>query len=232
MSNKSKRKQQVEAGRSGPHIAFKPLDEHQRQAVKLIDECPVTFLYGMAGTGKTTVAAGMALRMLSEKRIEKIVITRPYVSAGEKLGYLPGSLEQKFDPFVSPVRMIMEKILGKSTAGRMMASDQVCILPLAFMRGVTFDSTFMIMDEAQNSTPEQMHLFLTRLGKSSKAVIAGDEFQCDLDYKSAKNGLSDAINRLSGVDGIGTFEFPPESCQRHGLVSQIDLRYKDGKKSG
>ena len=230
MSNKSRRKQVQEEGRSGPHIAFKPLDEHQRNAVKLIDECPITMLYGMAGTGKTTVAAGMALRMLSEKRISKIVITRPYVSAGEKLGYLPGSLEQKFDPFVSPVRMIMEKILGKNTAGRMLASDLIVVLPLAFMRGVTFESTFMIMDEAQNSTPEQMHLFLTRLGKNSKAVIAGDEFQCDLEGRGVRNGLTDAIRRLKDIDGVGLFEFPPESCQRHGLVSQIDLRYKEGRK--
>jgi phosphate starvation-inducible PhoH-like protein len=230
MSNKSRRKQVQEEGRAGPHISFKPLDEHQKAAVKMIDDCAVTMLYGMAGTGKTTVAAGTALRMLSEKRISKIVITRPYVSAGEKLGYLPGSLEQKFDPFVSPVRMIMEKILGKSTAGRMLASDQIEILPLAFMRGVTFESTFMIMDEAQNSTPEQMHLFLTRLGKYSKAVIAGDEFQCDLDGRGVKNGLTDAIRRLKDISGVGLFEFPPESCQRHGLVSQIDLRYKEGRK--
>jgi phosphate starvation-inducible PhoH-like protein len=184
-------------------------------------------LYGMAGTGKTTIATGMALRMLSEKRISKIILTRPYVSAGERLGYLPGSLEQKFDPFVAPIRMIMEKILGKSTASRMMASDEIQILPLAFMRGVTFENTFMIMDEAQNSTPEQMHLFLTRLGKSSKAVVAGDEFQCDLDCRSSRNGLTDALRRLKSVDGISRFQFPPESCQRHGLVSKIDLKYKE-----
>jgi len=227
MSNKSRRKQLVEDNRSGPHIAFKPLDDHQKKAIKIIEDSAVTMLYGMAGTGKTTIATGMALRMLSEKRISKIVLTRPYVSAGERLGYLPGSLEQKFDPFVSPVRMIMEKILGKSTAGRMMASDQIEILPLAFMRGVTFENTFMIMDEAQNSTPEQMHLFLTRLGKSSKAVVAGDEFQCDLDCRSSRNGLTDALRRLKGLGGVGYFEFPPESCQRHGLVSQIDLKYKE-----
>lgn len=230
MSNKSKRKAIQEESRSGPHINFKPLDEYQKAAIKLIDENAVTMLYGMAGTGKTTVAAGMALRMLSEKRINKIVITRPYVAAGEKMGYLPGSLEQKFDPFVSPVRIIMEKILGKSTAGRMLASDHIEIMPLAFMRGVTFDSTFMIMDEAQNSSAEQMHLFLTRLGKYSKAVIAGDEFQCDLESKASRNGLTDAIRRLKNIEGIGFFEFPPESCQRHGLVSQIDLRYKEPKK--
>jgi phosphate starvation-inducible PhoH-like protein len=230
MSNKSRRKQVQEESKPGPHVAFKPLDEHQKCAVKIIDNSPVTFLYGMAGTGKTTVAAGMALRLLSEKKVSKIIITRPYVSAGEKLGYLPGSLEQKFDPFVAPVRIIMEKILGKSTAGRMLASDHIQVLPLAFMRGVTFESTFMIMDEAQNSTPEQMHLFLTRLGKNSKAVIAGDEFQCDLDSRSSHNGLTDAIRRLKDIPGIGFFEFPPESCQRHSMVSQIDLRYKEPRK--
>jgi phosphate starvation-inducible PhoH-like protein len=179
----------------------------------------------VAGTGKTTVAVGCALRLMSAGEIEKIVITRPYVTAGEKLGYLPGTLEEKFDPFVTPVRMIADKLLGKATAGRYFASEKIMILPLAYMRGLTFEKSVVIVDEAQNSTTEQMHLVLTRLGHNSKIIIAGDEFQLDLE--KGKSGLSDAIKRLKNIENIGFFEFPPESCQRHHLVSVIDTKYKE-----
>lgn len=206
------------------HSAFKPRDEWQRKAVETILGNSVSFLYGVAGTGKTTVAVGCALRLMSAGEIEKIVITRPYVTAGEKLGYLPGTLEEKFDPFVTPVRMIADKLLGKATAGRYFASEKIMILPLAYMRGLTFEKSIVIVDEAQNSTPEQMHLVLTRLGHDSKIIIAGDEFQIDLE--KGKSGLSDAIRRLKDLEGIGFFEFPPESCQRHHLVSKIDSKYK------
>ena len=197
------------------HSAFKPRDEWQKKAVETIINNPVSFLYGVAGTGKTTVAVGCALRLLSAGEIDKIVITRPYVTAGEKLGYLPGTLEEKFDPFITPVRMIADKLLGKATSGRY----------LAYMRGLTFERSIVIVDEAQNSTTEQMHLVLTRLGHNSKIVIAGDEFQLDLE--KGKSGLSDAIRRLNGMEGIGFFEFPPESCQRHHLVAKIDTKYKE-----
>lgn len=149
------------------HSAFKPRDEWQKKAVETIMGNSVSFLYGVAGTGKTTVAFGCAVRLLSAGEIEKIVITRPYVTAGEKLGYLPGTLEEKFDPFVTPVRMIADKILGKATAGRYFASEKIMILPLAYMRGLTFEKSVVIVDEAQNSTTEQMHLVLTRLGQLS-----------------------------------------------------------------
>jgi phosphate starvation-inducible PhoH-like protein len=207
------------------HSAFKPRDEWQKKAVETIMGNSVSFLYGVAGTGKTTVAFGCAVRLLSAGEIEKIVITRPYVTAGEKLGYLPGTLEEKFDPFVTPVRMIADKILGKATAGRYFASEKIMILPLAYMRGLTFEKSVVIVDEAQNSTTEQMHLVLTRLGHDSKIIIAGDEFQLDLE--KGKSGLSDAIRRLNGIEGVGFFEFPPESCQRHHLVSKIDAKYKE-----
>lgn len=226
--NKSKGQKQVAKEISQGeyvHSAFKPRDEWQRKAVETILGNSVSFLYGVAGTGKTTVAVGCALRLMSAGEIEKIVITRPYVTAGEKLGYLPGTLEEKFDPFVTPVRMIADKLLGKATAGRYFASEKIMILPLAYMRGLTFEKSIVIVDEAQNSTPEQMHLVLTRLGHDSKIIIAGDEFQIDLE--KGKSGLSDAIRRLQQVDGVGFFEFPPESCQRHHLVSKIDAKYKE-----
>lgn len=226
--NKSKGQKQVAKEISQGeyvHSAFKPRDEWQRKAVETILDNSVSFLYGVAGTGKTTVAVGCALRLMSAGEIEKIVITRPYVTAGEKLGYLPGTLEEKFDPFVTPVRMIADKLLGKATAGRYFASEKIMILPLAYMRGLTFEKSIVIVDEAQNSTTEQMHLVLTRLGHDSKIIIAGDEFQIDLE--KGKSGLSDAIRRLRDVDGVGFFEFPPESCQRHHLVSKIDAKYKE-----
>jgi phosphate starvation-inducible PhoH-like protein len=207
------------------HSAFKPRDEWQKKAVETIINNPVSFLYGVAGTGKTTVAVGCALRLLSAGEIDKIVITRPYVTAGEKLGYLPGTLEEKFDPFITPVRMIADKLLGKATSGRYFTSEKIMILPLAYMRGLTFERSIVIVDEAQNSTTEQMHLVLTRLGHNSKIVIAGDEFQLDLE--KGKSGLSDAIRRLNVMEGIGFFEFPPESCQRHHLVAKIDTKYKE-----
>ncbi len=217
MSKKARaKKRAVQELKTGQYTysAFKPRDEFQKKAVDTIINNSVSFLYGVAGTGKTTVAVGVALRMLMAGEVDKIVVTRPYVTAGEKLGYLPGNIEEKFDPFVMPVKMILEKLVGKSTAGRYFASNSIVILPLAYMRGMTFEKSFVIMDEAQNSSSEQMHLLLTRMGKDSKICIAGDEFQTDLD-KGQKSGLTDAINKLKDIEGIGMFEFPAESCQRH-----------------
>lgn len=230
--NTKAKKKAAQELKTGTYVysAFKPRDSFQQSAVDTVLGNPVSILYGVAGTGKTTVAVGCALRMLMAGEIDTIVVTRPYVTAGEKLGYLPGNIEEKFDPFVMPIKMILEKLVGKATAGRYFASNKVMILPLAYMRGMTFEKSFVIMDEAQNSSCEQMHLLLTRLGKNSKICIAGDEFQTDLE-KSSKNGLTDALNRLKGVEGIGMFEFPPESCQRHALVAQIDSRYKTSSKS-
>jgi phosphate starvation-inducible protein PhoH and related proteins len=228
MSKTSKaKKKAVQELKTGTYVysAFKPRDEFQKKAVDVILNNPVSFIYGVAGTGKTTVAVGCALRLLMTDMIDTIVVTRPYVTAGEKLGYLPGNIEEKFDPFIMPIKMILEKLVGKSTAGRYFASNKIMMLPLAYMRGMTFEKSFVIMDESQNSTCEQMHLILTRLGKDSKLCITGDEFQTDIE-KGSKNGLTDAINRLRGINGIGQFEFPPESCQRHALVSEIDSRYK------
>ena len=223
---KSKKKavQEIRTG-SYVHSTFKPRDDYQKLAVDTILKNPVSFIYGVAGTGKTTVAAGVAIRLLLAEEISPIVITRPYVTAGEKLGYLPGNIEEKFDPFITPIKMILEKLIGKSTAGRYFASNKIMVLPLAYMRGMTFEKSFVIMDESQNSTCEQMHLILTRLGKDSRLCITGDEFQTDID-RGSKNGLTDALNRLKGIEGIGTFEFPPESCQRHALVAKIDSCYK------
>jgi phosphate starvation-inducible PhoH-like protein len=232
MSKKARSKKvAVQEFKTGQYTysAFKPRDEFQKKSVDIILNNPISFIYGVAGTGKTTVAVGVGLRMLMAGEIEKIVITRPYVTAGEKLGYLPGNIEEKFDPFVMPVKMILEKLVGKSTAGRYFASNAIMILPLAYMRGMTFEKSFVIMDEAQNSSTEQMHLILTRIGKDSKICIAGDEFQTDLD-RGQKSGLTDAVNKLKGIDGIGMFEFPPESCQRHPLVSIIDAKYKASSK--
>ena len=231
-TTKTKKKaiQEIKTGGTYTYSAFKPRDNFQKLAVDTVMNNPVSFIYGVAGTGKTTVAVGCALRLLLTDQITNIVVTRPYVTAGEKLGYLPGNIEEKFDPFIMPIKMILEKLVGKSTAGRYFASNKIMMLPLAYMRGLTFEKSFVIMDEAQNSTCEQMHLILTRLGKDSKLCITGDEFQTDID-KSHKNGLTDAIRRLGNIEGIGLFEFPPESCQRHALVAQIDTRYKDGVKN-
>lgn len=226
MSKKNKKVARTggDSSGSGCYSFIIPKTEEQQNALKTIDLNTVSFLYGIPGTGKTTLAVGYALKKLVNHEISKIIITRPYVSAGENLGYLPGSLEEKFDPFFTPVRICMEKILGKSQLNKYLNLGSILVLPVAYMRGVTFENCCVIMDEAQNSTIEQMHLVLTRVGKKCKVIVTGDEFQTDI--RSKKNGLSDALNRLKNVENIGFFELSVASCQRDQLVGQIDIKYK------
>lgn len=209
---------------SGCYSFITPKTQEQADALKTIDNNTISFLYGVPGTGKTTLAVGYALKELVNSKISKVIITRPYVSAGENLGYLPGSLEEKFDPFFTPVRMCMEKIIGKSQLNKYLNLGHILVLPVAYMRGVTFENCCVIMDEAQNSSIEQMHLVLTRVGQKCKLIITGDEFQTDI--RTKKNGLSDAIYRLGGIDRIGFYELSAVSCQRDLLVGEIDIKYK------
>jgi phosphate starvation-inducible PhoH-like protein len=226
MSKKNKKTSNASRNESGSgcYSFIIPKTEEQLNALKTIDSNTISFLYGVPGTGKTTLAVGYALKELVNHKISKIIITRPYVSAGENLGYLPGGLEEKFDPFFTPVRMCMEKILGKSQLNKYLNLGSILVLPVAYMRGVTFENCCVIMDEAQNSSIEQMHLVLTRVGKKCKLIITGDEFQTDI--RTKKNGLSDALNRLKSIDNIGFFELSAASCQRDQLVGLIDVKYK------
>jgi len=217
------KKNKSNTSQSQKNIDFSPLDDDQKNALKVIKENSVTFLHGCAGTGKTTLAVAYSLRSLFSGSVSKIVITRPYVCAGEQLGHLPGDLNDKFDPFFAPVKIIFEKFLVKTVLNRFFRNEQIIAYPVAFMRGVTFEDTIVIVDESQNCTKEQMHMVLTRLGHNSKIICTGDEFQSDI---PENNGLEDAIVRLQDVDGIGFYELPPTSCYRHDVVARIEERYR------
>tara|TARA_Y100000034_G_C6887605_1_gene407742 strand:- start:1134 stop:1808 length:675 start_codon:yes stop_codon:yes gene_type:complete len=219
----SKKRKSSASVQSQKSIDFSPLDDSQKEALKGIKENAVTFLHGCAGTGKTTLGVAYSLKSLFAGSVRKIVITRPYVCAGEQLGHLPGDLSDKFDPFFAPVKIIFEKFLVKTVLNRFFKNEQIVAYPVAFMRGVTFEDTIVIVDEAQNCTKEQMHMVLTRLGHNSKIICTGDEFQSDI---PENNGLEDAINRLQGVDGVGFYELPPTSCYRHDAVARIEERYR------
>ncbi len=220
MSKKKKSSTSSHAQRS---IDFSPLDDHQKEALKTIKDNSVTFLHGCAGTGKTTLAAAYSLRGLFAGSVRKVVITRPYVCAGEQLGHLPGDLNDKFDPFFAPVKIIFEKFLVKTVLNKFFRNEQIVAYPVAFMRGVTFEDTVVIVDEAQNCTREQMHMILTRLGHNSKIICTGDEFQSDI---PENNGLKNAIDILQGVEGVGFCELPPTSCYRHDVVARIEEKYR------
>lgn len=223
----SKKRKTRTASQSQRGIDFSPLDDSQKEALKVIRDNSVTFLHGAAGTGKTTLAAAYSLRSLFAGGTQKVVITRPYVCAGEQLGHLPGNLNEKFDPFFAPVKIIFEKFLAKTVLNRFFKNEQIIAYPVAFMRGVTFDDTIVILDEAQNCTKEQMHMVLTRLGHNSKIICTGDEFQSDI---PENNGLEDALVRLRGVEGVGLYELPLTSCYRHEVVANIEEKYRNKRK--
>jgi len=220
----SKKRKTSSSTQSQNGIDFSPLDDDQKEALRSIKENSVTFLHGCAGTGKTTLAVAYALRCLFTGNTQRIIITRPYVCAGEQLGHLPGDMNEKFDPFFAPVKIIFEKFLVKTVLNRFFKNEKIIAYPVAFMRGVTFDDSIVIVDEAQNCTKEQMHMVLTRLGQNAKIICTGDEFQSDI---KENNGLNDALKRLKGVDGVGMYELPLSSCYRHEVVARIEDRYRN-----
>ncbi|MAG24394.1 hypothetical protein CMI47_02345 [Candidatus Pacearchaeota archaeon] len=209
-------------------IDFSPLDDDQKEALRAIKGNSVTFLHGCAGTGKTTLAVAYSLRCLFSGSAQRIIITRPYVCAGEQLGHLPGDMNEKFDPFFAPVKIIFEKYLAKTALNRLFRNEKIIAYPVAFMRGVTFDDSIVVVDEAQNCTKEQMHMVLTRLGHNTKIICTGDEFQSDI---QDNNGLQDALTRLSGVEGVGSYELPLSSCYRHEVVARIEDRYRNSRQN-
>ena len=200
----------------------------QGHYISSIDRNVLTFGIGPAGTGKTYVAAAKASEALVQKRVSKIIVTRPVVEAGENLGFLPGELEEKFDPYFKPVRAVFEKHLGKGRTEYCLKHGVIEVLPLAYMRGHSFDDCFVIFDEAQNATEVQMKLFLTRLGNESKAVVNGDLRQRDI--ASAK-GLEDALDRLCLVRGVGCVEFTRVDIVRSGFVQDVVDAYESKTES-
>jgi phosphate starvation-inducible protein PhoH and related proteins len=201
-----------------------PRSLNQRRYVEAIEQLDMVFGIGPAGTGKTYLAVAMASAALLAKKVSRIVLVRPAVEAGERLGFLPGSLQEKVDPYLRPLYDALYDLLEPDRVDKMLEKNIIEVAPLAFMRGRTLNDAFVIMDEAQNTTSEQMKMFLTRLGNNSKAVITGDITQIDLP-NPRKSGLIEAMAILKGVDGIGFVHFESGDVVRHQLVQRIIQAY-------
>ncbi len=197
----------------------------QRKYVNAIAKNTIVLGVGPAGTGKTFLAVAMAVKALRAGEVSRIVLTRPAIEAGEKLGFLPGDLQSKIDPYLRPLYDALYEMLGAETYQRLQEKGTIEIAPLAYMRGRTLDDSFIILDEAQNATPEQMKMFLTRLGFNSKAVVTGDLTQTDLP-KGQKSGLATVVKILDGIDDIGIHYFNERDVVRHRLVQKIILAYE------
>lgn len=200
------------------------LTEAQRHYILSIQSKIITFGVGPAGTGKTFVAAAMACEQFANKSINRIIVTRPVVETGRSLGALPGTLGEKFSPYIAPLYEVMQQHLGKSQLEYALKAGQIRALPLEFMRGMSFDDTWVILDEAQNSTPEQMLMLLTRIGQNCKLIVNGDPAQSDLRMRS---GLDDALNKLEGIPDVGMVEFDLSDIVRSGIVKKILTRYHE-----
>lgn len=201
---------------------LKALTPAHGRYINAINTAPLVFATGPAGVGKTYVCATMAAQAIDGKKIDKIIITRPAVEAGEKLGFLPGELEDKFDPYLRPFRDVLEERLGVSYVDYLIKIKRIEAAPLAYMRGRTFKNAFVILDEAQNTTPVQMKMFLTRIGENCTVVVNGDTSQQDIHGDS---GLADAIRRCRMIDEAAHIIFTVDDCVRSDLVGKIIRAY-------
>jgi len=213
---------------TGVKRTVQPRSINQRRYVEAIEQNDMVFGVGPAGTGKTYLAVAMAVAAINAKKVSRIVLVRPAVEAGERLGFLPGTLQDKVDPYLRPLYDALYDLLEPEKVDKMLEKNIIEVAPLAFMRGRTLNDAFIILDEAQNTTIEQMKMFLTRMGNNSKAVITGDITQIDLP-NPRKSGLLDAINILDGVEGIHFCHFEDSDVVRHALVQRIVRAYESVK---
>jgi phosphate starvation-inducible PhoH-like protein len=204
---------------------------NQKKFVDIVDKHDVVFAIGPAGTGKTYIAVALAVRALKNKEIKRIIITRPAVEAGENLGFLPGDLQEKIDPYLKPIYDALDDMIPSEKLKFYRENRVIEIAPLAYMRGRTLSNAFILLDEAQNTTPMQIKMFLTRLGQNSKLIINGDRTQVDL-KPNQKSGLDEASQVLKGVKGIGFAELDENDVVRHAVVKEIIKAYDRFNKKG
>lgn len=214
-------------------IVVKARTENQRKLVELYDKSDLIFATGPAGSGKTYTAIALAVRALRDKQVRRVILTRPAVEAGEKLGFLPGDLKEKLDPYLQPLYDALNDMIPVAKLQKFMEDGTVQIAPLAYMRGRTLDNAFVILDEAQNTTMSQIKMFLTRMGRNAKFIVTGDVTQVDLPRRS-DSGLVRAMQTVRGIDGIGFVEFDKHDIVRHELVKHIvdafDRRDREAEK--
>jgi phosphate starvation-inducible PhoH-like protein len=202
----------------------------QAAYIKVLRENDLVFALGPAGTGKTYLAVAAAVDLLMSGRVERIILSRPAVEAGERLGFLPGDLRDKVDPYLRPIFDALNDMLPADQLARRLGTGEIEVAPIAFMRGRTLSHAFVVLDEAQNTTPVQMKMFLTRLGEASRMVVTGDPTQVDLP-DGARSGLAEALETLAGVDGLATVRLTDKDVVRHELVARI-VRAYEARESG
>ncbi|WP_152097823.1 PhoH family protein [Lacipirellula parvula] len=212
----------IRAGRK-----IRPRTQGQGDYVKAIRTHDLVICVGPAGTGKTYLAVATAVEALRDQSIRKIVLVRPAVEAGESLGFLPGDMQAKINPYLRPLQDALREMIDPEQVRRYMEDDVIEVAPLAYMRGRTLNNAFIIMDEAQNTTVGQMKMFLTRLGEGSKMVVSGDTSQVDLPHH-ARSGLVDALHRLQGIEGVASVRLSGSDIVRHRLVQEIVSAYEEG----
>lgn len=212
-----------------PKLHIRLRNQNQQSYLKRIQDFDVNFAIGPAGTGKTFLAVAAAVEVLQREDIKRILLVRPAVEAGEKLGFLPGDLAQKIDPYLRPLYDALNDMLGADVVAKLQERNSIEIAPLAYMRGRTLNHSFVILDESQNTTPEQMKMFLTRLGFGSKAIITGDITQIDLP-RGIQSGLKQVLSIIDGVEGIGITYFDSKDVVRHPLVQKIIHAYEQHDK--
>jgi phosphate starvation-inducible PhoH-like protein len=208
---------------------IKPRSENQQKLVDAFEKDDMIFAVGPAGTGKTYLSIALAVRAMKERQAKKIILSRPAVEAGEKLGFLPGDMKDKIDPYLQPLYDALEDMLPQVKLQEMMEHHVIQIAPLAFMRGRTLSDAVVILDEAQNTTPQQIRMFLTRMGWNTKMIVTGDTSQIDLP-RSQKSGLIEALHLLNGIEGIGMVRLDQKDIVRHKLVTRIVRAYEEHDK--